>query len=164
MKGGIITYTLSYDRKNHEFVIAHIRQFGIEAMEERYSIWEIKQVSYPFQHQGGWAFKVTLKDRRFAPKDGTPTYQDVMDGTSSAETITSVGVGQGWLKLLGTMNVDSNTSNRAYDFGPTAVAQCFGGVMPERISLFITHNTGVNSNSTAGNHVWKYQGIKYDIA
>lgn len=100
----------------------------------------------------------------FAPKDGTPTYQDVMDGTSSAETITSVGVGQGWLKLLGTMNVDSNTSNRAYDFGPTAVAQCFGGVMPERISLFITHNTGVNSNSTAGNHVWKYQGIKYDIA
>lgn len=71
MKGGIITYTLSYDRKNHEFVIAHIRQFGIEAMEERYSIWEIKQVSYPFQHQGGWAFKVTLKDRRFAPKDGT---------------------------------------------------------------------------------------------
>lgn len=100
----------------------------------------------------------------FAPRDGTPTYPDVMDGTSSAETVTSVGVGLGYLKPLGSISVDSNTSNRAYDFGPVSVAQAFGGVLPERWSLFITHNTGVNSNSTAGNHVWKYQGIKYDIA
>lgn len=100
----------------------------------------------------------------FAPIDGTPTYPDVMDGTSSAETVTSAGVGRGFLKLLGAIDVDANTTARAYDFGPVAVAQAFGGVLPERWSLFITHNTGVVSNTTAGNHVWKYQGIKYDVA
>ena len=31
--------------------------------------------------------------------------------------------------------------------------------MPPRFSLFITHDTGVNSNSTAGNHVWKATGV-----
>ena len=96
-------------------------------------------------------------------RDDTPTYPDVFDGTSSAETLTSAGVGAGFLKLGGIITVDSNTSNRAYDvvFG---VRELFGGIMPLKWFLFITHNTGVNSNSTAGNHVWKYTGIKYDIA
>ena len=35
----------------------------------------------------------------FAIRDDAPFYPDVMDGTSSAETITSVGVGAGFLKL-----------------------------------------------------------------
>ena len=30
----------------------------------------------------------------FAPRDDTPTYPDVMDGTSSAEALTSAGVGE----------------------------------------------------------------------
>jgi len=37
-------------------------------------------------------------------------------------------------------------------------------VLPKRWGLFIAHNTGVNSNTTAGNHVWKYQGITYTVA
>ena len=100
----------------------------------------------------------------YAQSDDSPTYQDVFDGTSSAETVTSAGVLVGVVKLLGTMYIDATTSNRAYYLAPTSVAERFGGVLPKRWGLFIAHNTGVNSNSTAGNHVWKYVGIKYDVA
>jgi hypothetical protein len=100
----------------------------------------------------------------FAPLDDTPTYPDVMDGTDSTETLTSVGVGQGFLKLAAVLNVDSNTSDRDYAFGPVSVAQLFGGVMPSRWALFVTHNTGVNLNSTAGNHFFKFIGVKFDVA
>lgn len=100
----------------------------------------------------------------FAIRDDTPTYPDVMDGTSSAETVTSAGVGAGFLKLLGSLVIDSTTSDRAYDFGPASVAAAFGGVLPSKFGLFISHNSGVNSNSTAGNHVWKATGVQYTVA
>ncbi len=100
----------------------------------------------------------------YSQQDDAPTYQDVFDGTSSAETVTSSGVLSGVVRLLGALQVSTNTSNRAYYLAPTSVAQAFGGVLPQRWGLFISHNTAVNSNTTAGNHVWKYQGIKYDIA
>lgn len=102
----------------------------------------------------------------YGQQDDSPTYQGDgnIDGTSSAETQNSAGVMAGALRLLGTLSVDTNTSNREYYLAPTSVAQAFGGILPQRWGLFISHNTGVNSNSTAGNHVWKYQGIKYDVA
>lgn len=93
----------------------------------------------------------------------TPTYPDVFDGTSSAETLTSVGVGRGFLKLAAVLDVDSTTSNRAY-YCTFSVAQLFGGVMPLKWFLYIAHNSGVNSNTTAGNHVWKLTGITYTVA
>jgi hypothetical protein len=100
----------------------------------------------------------------FAQLDDTPTYPDVMDGTDSAETITTAGVGQGFLKLAAVLNVDATTSDRDYPFGPVSVAQLFGGVMPQRWGVFVTHNTGVALNSTGGNHFIKYQGVKFDVA
>jgi len=100
----------------------------------------------------------------YAQRDDSPTYPDTIDGTSSAETITSAGILASALRLLGVMTVDSTTSNRAYSLAPCSVAQAFGGILPQRWGIFIAHNTGVNSNSTAGNHVWKYQGIKYTVA
>ena len=100
----------------------------------------------------------------YAQHDDTPTYQDVLDGTSSAETVTSAGELSGVVRLLGTLNVDAATSNVTYFLAPTSVAQCFGGILPKRWGLFISHNTGVNSNTTAVNHEWKYTGIKYTSA
>lgn len=96
-------------------------------------------------------------------RDDAPTYPDVFDGTASAETLTSAGVGRGFAKLGAVIDVDSTNSNRAYDVLFT-VAALFSGVMPLKWVLFITHNTAVNSNSTAGNHVWKYTGITYTVA
>lgn len=100
----------------------------------------------------------------FAPINDTPTYPDVMDGTDSDETLTAVGVGQGFLKLAAVINVDATTSDRDYAFGPVSVAQLFGGVMPPKWSLFVTHNTGAALNATAGNHTFSYQGVKFSVA
>lgn len=95
----------------------------------------------------------------FSTLDDSPTWPDVMDGTDSAETLTSVGVGQGFLKLAAALNVDSNTSNRAYDFNGISVANLFGGTMPKRWGVFIAHNTGVALHATGGNHVINAQGV-----
>jgi len=97
-------------------------------------------------------------------RDDTPTYPDnsLFDGTSKAVTITSAGAGRGYLKLGMAIDVDSNTTARPYE-ALFSVAQLFGGVMPLKWGLWITHNSGVNSNTTAGNHVWKYSGVYYTV-
>lgn len=92
------------------------------------------------------------------------TARDVLDGADSAETITTAGVRDGFLRVAGVMSVDSTTSDRTYEFGPVSVAQVFGGTMPQYWGLFVSHDTGVNLNSTAGNHEFKYTGVKYDVA
>jgi hypothetical protein len=97
-----------------------------------------------------------------AALDDTPNYPDVFDGTSSAETATSAGVLASFAKLAAIMQVDTTTSNRVYNC-TFSVAQLFGGTVPPKFVLFVTHNTGVNSNTTAGNHVWKATGISYTV-
>ena len=91
-------------------------------------------------------------------------WPDVFDGTSSAETVTSAGVLQGLGRLGAVLTVDSNTSNRLYTCAFFSVAALFGGVLPSRYVLFIAHNTGVNSNSTSGNHQWQYQRVQATVA
>lgn len=88
---------------------------------------------------------------------------DVIDGTDSAETISSAGVRNSFMKVGAVLDVDSNTSNRGYQFS-FGVAQLFGGVLPSYWGLFISHNTGVNLNSTGGNHVISYNGLYYTVA
>lgn len=99
----------------------------------------------------------------FGAMDDTPTYPDVMDGTDSAETLTSAGVGRGYLRIAAVCDVDSATSDRAYNFGPVSVAQLFGGVLPRHWGVYVAHNTGVALNATAANHAIKYIGVKYDV-
>lgn len=66
------------------------------------------------------------------------------------------------LKLGATITVN-NTSDRKYSF-VFSVAALFGGVMPLKWGVWVTHSTGVNLNATAGNHWITYTGIKADIA
>ena len=86
--------------------------------------------------------------------DGT-TWPDVFDGTPSAETNTSAGVRDSYIKLAAVLKVDSTTSDRAYPF-EFSVRGAFGGSLPKKIAVFVTHNTGVNLNATAGNQVYAY--------
>lgn len=79
------------------------------------------------------------------------TWPDVFDGTASAETVTSAGVGSGFLKLAAVCRVDATVSDRTYWFGPVSVASLFGGSMPKKFVVFVTHNTGVNLNATGSN-------------
>lgn len=89
---------------------------------------------------------------------GTPTYPDVLDGTDSAETITSANIKNSALRLVATITVDA-TSDRAYPFAPVSIASLFGS-MPKFWGLFVVHNTAVNLNATAGNHGIEYERIQ----
>jgi hypothetical protein len=99
----------------------------------------------------------------YAAHDETPTYPDTIDGTSSAETIASENVRNSAMRLLASIAVDA-TSDRTYWLAPTSVAELFGGRLPRRWGLFITHDTAVNLNSTSGNHEMKYTGIYFTVA
>jgi len=87
-------------------------------------------------------------------------WPDVFDGTSSAETVQSAGTLQGLARLGATLNVDATTSNLTYYCAKFSVAALFGGFLPTRYVLFITHNTGATSNSTGALFVWQYQRIQ----
>lgn len=103
----------------------------------------------------------TIEVWAYAPyrtASGTPTYPDVLDGTDSAETLTSANVKSSMLRLVAAITVDA-TSNRAYYFAPVSIAALFGG-MPKFWGLFVTHNTAVALNATAGNHVIEYERIQ----
>lgn len=89
---------------------------------------------------------------------------DTLDGTDSDETLTNTGVLYSALRLGAVVTIGATTSNITYDVSPFSVAQLFGGVMPKFWGLYVAHNTGTALNSTAGNHAFSYNGIKYDIA
>lgn len=89
--------------------------------------------------------------------DGT-NWPDVFDGTESAETITSADIKASICRLLSVM-ATSATSNVTYHFGPVSIAAAFGGVVPPKFVVFVVHNTGVNLNSTAGNHQIRIQPV-----
>jgi hypothetical protein len=89
--------------------------------------------------------------------DGT-SWPDVFDGTESAETITSADIKSSVCRYVAQM-ATANTSDRVYHFGPVSLASAFGGVLPPKVVLFITHSTGVNLNSTAGNHQIRLQPV-----
>ena len=66
------------------------------------------------------------------------------------------------LRWLGTLT-NIATSDRAYSLAPVSIASRFGGVMPIKWGIFVTHDTGVNLNATAGDHWFHWTGIKYDV-
>lgn len=83
--------------------------------------------------------------------DDVPTYPDGITGSDANKTITNVNVLNSGLKLVASITVTAS-SNVKYPFGPISVAALFGGVLPKHWGVFIVHNTGVNLNSTGGNH------------
>ena len=93
--------------------------------------------------------------------DGT-NWPDVFDGTESAETITSADIKASVTRYLAAM-ATANTSDRTYHFGPVSLASAFGGTLPPKVVLFITHSTGQNLNSTAANHQIRLQPVYQTI-
>lgn len=91
----------------------------------------------------------------YAQLEDTPTYPDVFDGTDSAETITSADIRNACVKLAAVMHTN-DTSDRTYWFGPVSIASLFGGVVPKRWGVFVTHDTGVNlKNNAADQAIWQ---------
>ncbi len=96
-----------------------------------------------------------------ATLNDTPAYPDVLDGTSSAETITSADIRNSILMLAASITTDT-TSNRIYEFAPVSVAPLFGGVMPQKWFVFVAHSMvqTLNVTGSAGGQCW-YQPITY---
>lgn len=91
------------------------------------------------------------------------TWPDVFDGTDSDETVTSTQIRDAALKL-GAVIATNNTSDRGYWFGPISVAALFGGILPKKWGVWVTHNTGVNLNATGSNHVIWQTGVFETVA
>jgi len=98
----------------------------------------------------------------YAQIEDTPTYPDVLDGTDSDETITDTELLGKAIKLVEVIPTD-DSSDQTYYFGPTGIAQYFGGYLPPRWGVFIAHDTGVNLNSTAGNHAIWHQPVYQQV-
>ena len=90
-----------------------------------------------------------------------PSYPDVFDGTSSAETVTSADIRNAILRPAATIITDA-TANRIYEFAPVNIAALFGGVMPNKYFVFVTHSMvqALNTTAGAGGQCW-IQGVTY---
>lgn len=93
--------------------------------------------------------------------DGS-TWPDVFDGTDSAETVTSRDILFGSGRLGASVATDT-TSDRTYELLVPSLRDLFGTV-PQKFVLFLVHNTGVNLNSTGGNHAAVVEGYSETIA
>jgi hypothetical protein len=95
--------------------------------------------------------------------DGT-NWPDVITGAGDAgKTFTTADIKSSVTRLLGVMAVTA-TSNVAYHFGPVSVAGIFGGSLPPKFAIFVTHNTAVALNATAGNHQIRLQPVYQTVA
>lgn len=93
--------------------------------------------------------------------DGT-LWPDVFDGTDSAETVSAQSVKDQICKCIASINT-SNTNDFTYPFGTVSLRALFGEV-PPKVTFFVTHDTGVNLNSTSGNHQIRVQPVYYNVA
>ena len=84
-------------------------------------------------------------------------WPDVFDGTVSGETITSADIKALICKPVANMSTN-NTADRTYHFSNISLRGAFGGALPSKIVLFVTHDTVAALNATAANHELSYYG------
>lgn len=99
----------------------------------------------------------------YASMNDTPTYPDSITGTDADKTMTSSGVLDAGLVFVQTIATES-TSNREYSIRPVSVAALFGGTLPKKWGVFVTHNTAVALNATGSNHAIYATGVYETIA
>jgi len=64
------------------------------------------------------------------------------------------------LRFLTSITVDA-TSDQDYVWGPVSVAQAFGGVLPSKWGVVVTHSSVAALNATGTNNACKFIGVKY---
>lgn len=95
-----------------------------------------------------------------ASENGT-AYSGTVPATDAG--LTMVAETKGLLRLVASMATNA-TSNTAYTFAPVSLASLYGGILPRKFNVFVTHSTGVNLNSTAGNQFISYTPINFQSA
>lgn len=89
------------------------------------------------------------------------TWPDVFDGTESAETVTDIEIRDAICKLAAITETDA-TASRTYPLMCPSVAQIFGGTIPRKFVVFITHST-VQALAAASNAVF-VKGVFGNVA
>lgn len=100
------------------------------------------------------------------PRDDTPTWPDVFDGTDSTETVTDAGTFNAICRIMSSIAAD-NTASQTWYWGPVALASLFGGIVPVQFVFFVTHNIQTSTNAwsaTEGDHSVKYTPIYATVA
>lgn len=97
--------------------------------------------------------------------DGT-SYTGGVGNTDQAITWGTTGstsvYGYQNLPLIKSVAIASTDDNEVINWGPYAVAPCFGGVMPTKWGIVIKNNTNTAFGTTTSSIV--YQGIKFESA
>lgn len=88
---------------------------------------------------------------------GTPDY-GLPTGSDAGITYASRNQLVSGLRLLWSTAVDT-TTDREYYMPPTSVRDAFGE-LPPLWGIVVTHSSGVNLNSTSGNHFFHYHRIQ----
>lgn len=97
----------------------------------------------------------------FASKDASSAYPDTITGAgTAAKTLTSENVRNSGGKLLKSILVDA-TTGRVYDFSNESVAALFGGVLPQKIVLFVAHNTGAAFDASSSGGQMNMLGVQW---
>lgn len=91
--------------------------------------------------------------------DGT-TYSGGATGSDAGLTFASEKTN---LRLLYIQPTDT-TAAHVYEWGPYSIAQAFGGVVPKKWGIYITHNTSAALHITATNHEVKYTAVNFTSA
>ena len=81
-------------------------------------------------------------------------------GLSTVDAEVSVSSMKTLLKLVTIIPAMQGSST--YQWGPFSVAQVYGGLMPTKWGIFITHNTGVSTSLGSGEHNVSYIPVKYE--
>jgi hypothetical protein len=58
--------------------------------------------------------------------------------------------------------IPSVQGSSTYQWGPFSVAQVYGGLMPTRWGIFVTHNTGVSTALSNTSSALSYIPVKYE--
>lgn len=79
------------------------------------------------------------------------TWPDVFDGTASAETVTNTAIRDAICRL-GAVSITTSTNSVVYYLDCPSVAAVFGGNLPKKFVVFITHSM-VGALAASGNQV-----------
>lgn len=89
--------------------------------------------------------------------DGT-TWPSPVAGSAAARTWATAGARDSVAKLAAVLSVDAATTDADYDFFFT-LGSLFGGIVPKKVSVYLSHNTAVALEATSGNQKYAYVGV-----
>lgn len=87
----------------------------------------------------------------YGQQEDTPTYPDGITGIDAGISLTSENVRNSALRLAAVLATGAFAS-RTHWIHPLSIRNLFGGIVPKRWGVFVTHNTVQNLHTTAGNH------------